>query len=129
MVPFVLRPYPQFLWLTLGITSAASRCLRYIYGWRKTRKRAHPPQKAQRFRSLSPVRRWPAEIRISRCTRVRAIPSSTSMKVSHIATIAFLSASAIGMTGAVSVVARQFTIERSAVRSLLIPASPHDFRA
>ena len=38
------------------------------------------------------------------------------MKVSHIATIAFLSASAIGMAGAVSVVARQFTIERSAVQ-------------
>jgi hypothetical protein len=38
------------------------------------------------------------------------------MKVSHIATIAFLSASAIAMTGAVSVVARQFTIERSAVQ-------------
>jgi hypothetical protein len=38
------------------------------------------------------------------------------MKVSHIATIALLSASAIGMTGAVSVVARQFTIERSAVQ-------------
>jgi hypothetical protein len=38
------------------------------------------------------------------------------MKVSHITTIAFLSASAIGMTGAVSVVARQFTIERSAVQ-------------
>jgi len=38
------------------------------------------------------------------------------MKVSHIATIAFLSASAFGMTGAVSVVARQFTIERSAVQ-------------
>jgi hypothetical protein len=38
------------------------------------------------------------------------------MKVSHIATIAFLTASAIGMTGAVSVVARQFTIERSAVQ-------------
>jgi hypothetical protein len=38
------------------------------------------------------------------------------MKVSHIATIAFLSASAIGMTGAIGVVARQFMIERSAVQ-------------
>ena len=38
------------------------------------------------------------------------------MKVSHIATIAFLSASAIGLTAAVSLVARQFTIERSAVQ-------------
>jgi hypothetical protein len=38
------------------------------------------------------------------------------MKVSHIATIAFLSASAIGFTAAVSLVARQFTIERSAVQ-------------
>jgi hypothetical protein len=41
------------------------------------------------------------------------------MKVSHIATIAFLSASAIGMTGAIGVVARQFTIERSAVQVLV----------
>ncbi|WP_143328099.1 hypothetical protein [Caballeronia pedi] len=41
------------------------------------------------------------------------------MKVSHIATIAFLSASAIVMTGAISVAARQFTIERSAVRVIV----------
>lgn len=36
MVPFVLRlgkPYPQFLWLTLGITSVAARRWQYIYGW------------------------------------------------------------------------------------------------
>jgi hypothetical protein len=43
-------------------------------------------------------------------------PFEHVMKVNHIATIAFLSASAIGMTGAVSVVARQFAIERSAVQ-------------
>jgi hypothetical protein len=48
-------------------------------------------------------------------TRVRESITDV-MKVSHNATIAFLSASAIGMTGAVSVVARQFTIERSAVQ-------------
>lgn len=41
------------------------------------------------------------------------------MKVSHVATIAFLSASAIGMTGAISVVAHQFTNERSAVQVVI----------
>ena len=43
-------------------------------------------------------------------------PISDVMKISHIATVALLAASAISSLGAIGLVARQYTVQRSAVR-------------
>ena len=76
MVPFVLRPwkpYPQFLWLTLGITSAAARCLRYIYGWGK---RASARIFLKRRNDFGPFRRSAAGLLRSEFRGARACVQS-----------------------------------------------------